>query len=270
MNETGPLCLAVIMAALFLLTACKSDDAFVVGGGPKPGTGVQPADHGEGNRSDSVSAGTDNPINAGGGTESGVINETTSLADDLAGPILYTTGDTLLLVGDAVNGLGSTLPQPLNDTTVLIGNTIHSMEHTVDTALVAGLIDSTHDDSTAGLVGGLLNTVDNTLGSVTADGSLLGGIENSVDSLIGGNSSSTGNDQLLGSLTDGVTGTVNNTSNIANDLTGSLTSGDDLLGGVTNTVDGVVEGVTGVDTNGSGAGLSGNRDGLLGTGLLAR
>ncbi len=94
MNKKGSsLHLIVLMAALSLITACKSDDAFVVGGGPKPGTGVQLAEHGAGNRPDSVIAGADNPINADGGTESRVINVTGSLADDLAGPILYTTGD---------------------------------------------------------------------------------------------------------------------------------------------------------------------------------
>lgn len=230
------------LGVLCLLCACKSDDAFVVGGGPDPDGGLETAHRNEHNRDIVATVGSNTLTNVDIATLSGLMNDTAALEDDLDRPLLYTTGDTVLIASNTVNAL-STVPLPLMDATRLVRNT---------TDLVR------------------LKALDNTLNDLNGDAAPLRSVDGTVNGLPG---SSTDSGHLLERTSDAVGGLVNDTTETVNDVINGPVAGGggEILGGTTGTIDSVYSGATkgsnSIDLDGSDP-MPGNGD-LLDTGPLA-
>lgn len=203
--------LALLSIGLLLLAGCKSDDAFVIGGGPKPGFNNSKAE-------DSVGKPFDQHSNTSATTSA----ETANLIEDLAEPVLYVAGDSLLLLGGTVSDTASTLSTTLNRTFTGAGTTVSILGEQVQQSVDSSVIDAEN-----GLIGAL----------GTGDGnSFLPAVTGTVNGLA---TDLTGNGTLMGGVTDTV-------GSAADKLAGS----NGLLGGATDTVESVAADLTG-NTDGS-------------------
>lgn len=223
MNTGGGIQTAFVIASLAVFSGCKMDDAFVAGGGPAPGGGIG---------LQTVQERTNVAFELGPGPQS----TTTGLVDDLTKPITYIAGDTLLLTGGTINGLSQSLPQPIDNTVVLVGNSVNLLGERINNG---------------NLVGGIEETVHGTTVAVLSDsGGLLGGTTNIVNAAAAG---LTGSNTLLGGVTD----TVGDVTGTVDSLSSNLIGTRDLVGGDAGSVS-----ADGVDESAGGSA------GLLGTGLL--